>query len=133
MTAFKNWYEQNKDKLSAERKARYDSDPQYREKVLERSRVFRANHPPSPPPIGFDYSFDEAAEVVGVTTWTFREWRRKNYFPEPNSHGGKFYFSENQIMVLRKLKAFFDYHGSRVRKDTKAELDGVVSLVFANW
>lgn len=132
-TSFKNWYEENKEKLASDRKHKYETDPVYRLKVLSRSRKFRADHPPAPPPIGCDRDFEETAGDLGITVWTLREWRRKNYFPEPNLHAGKFYFSMPQVEQLLSLVSFFAKNGQRIRKDTKAGLDNVISSVFANW
>ena len=38
---YKGWYEEHKDELSEKRKTSYDSDPQYRKKVLSQSAKYR--------------------------------------------------------------------------------------------
>ena len=78
-------------------------------------------------------AFTEAADDVGVTVWVLREWRRKNYFPEPHRRDGRLWFTSSQVQLLRKLGQFFVQHGARVTASLKPQLENVVSLTYANW
>lgn len=42
MTQFKEWYEKHSDDWNEKRRSRYDTDPEYRAKVLERNRKHRS-------------------------------------------------------------------------------------------
>ena len=58
-----------------------------------------------PEPVSTDphtVSFIEAADDVGVTVWVLREWRRKNYFPEPHRRDGRLWFTPSQVQLLRR-------------------------------
>ena len=39
---FKDWYSANRDKLSQQRKDKYQSDPEYRQKAIERASQRRS-------------------------------------------------------------------------------------------
>ncbi len=41
MFSYKNWYKDNKEALSIKRKARYDSDPEHRKRIVERNKAYR--------------------------------------------------------------------------------------------
>ena len=130
--SFAQWYEKNKARLSEKRAKRYREDPVYRAAALKRGRAQRKKKP-TPVTDGYTVSIQDAAHDVGVTVWTLREWRKKNYFPEPKHRDGRLWFTAAQVAALMKLEAFFHVHGSRVTAAKKPLLDDVVSLVFANW
>jgi len=129
---FKVWYKKNKKSLSERRKARYHTDPSYREKALNNSRGQRKNKPVEQDG-GFTVAFQDAADQVDVTIWTLREWRKKNYFPEPRHRAGRMWLKPYHVEQLKTLKAFFDHHGIRVTADTREPLKDLVSLIYANW
>lgn len=126
------WYAKNKNRLAEKRAKRYREDAAYREAALGRSRAQRKA---KKVPVAYEHSvaFNDAANLLGVTVWVAREWRRKNYFPEPHRRDGRLWFKPAQVQWLRRLKQFFDQHGARVTNATRPELEGVVSLVYANW
>jgi len=128
------WYAKNKARLSEKRAKRYREDPAYREAALERSRSQREQKK-SVPAITDQYtvSFTEAADDLGVTVWVLREWRRKNYFPEPFHRDGRLWFSQGQVQWLHRLRQFFIQRGARVTDAIRPELESLTSLVYANW
>jgi hypothetical protein len=77
------WYAKNKSRLSEKRAKRYKEDAAYREAAKLRSRLQRET---KKAPVATEYtvSFNDAAQQLGITVWLLREWRRKNYFPEPH-------------------------------------------------
>ena len=133
-SSFSKWYAkpENRAELSRRRKEKYQQDPDYRRKVIERSASRRINER-GPLPEGFTYHMEQAAEQVGVTIWTLREWRKKNYFPEPPDYLGKLWFSQSQVNLLGQLREFFEVHGRRVGVRTKPMLEDLVSLIYSNW
>lgn len=130
---FDKWYEKNKDSLSAKRRVRYHSDPEYRLKVIERGRLARMARRGEDIPEGYKHHMVGAAEALGVTLWTFREWRKKNYFPEPTTFKGRRWFTARQIELLAPLRDFFSQHGRRTSAEDKPALENLVSIIYANW
>lgn len=128
------WYAKNKQRLSEKRAKRYREDASYRAAALERSRQQRETKKPEPAATdSYTISFTNAADDVGVTVWVLREWRRKNYFPEPHHRDGRLWFSPHQVQLLRRVRQIFDHYGSRVTEAFRPELDAQVSLTYANW
>jgi hypothetical protein len=127
-----NWYAKNKSRLSEKRAKRYREDAAYREAALERSRKQRESKK-SPMTGPYTVSFNDAAQGLGVTVWVLREWRRKNYFPEPIRRDGRLWFSHKQVQLLRHVQQFFLQYGSRLAESNRGELDDITGLVYANW
>lgn len=126
------WYEKNKTRLSAKRALRYKTDTLYREAALRRSRAQRTLKQITVTD-GHTVAFNEMANHLGITVWVLREWRRKNYFPEPEHRDGRLWFRPEQAQLLRRLQGFFSIHGVRVSESLKSKLEDVVRLVYANW
>jgi len=126
------WYEANKDRLSEKRAKRYREDPEYRAKALARSRQQRETKK-QPVTDGHTLSFNDMATTLGITVWVLREWRRKNYFPEPYRREGRLWFKPEQTALLQTLQTFFQTHGIRVGEAKRSALENVVQLVYANW
>lgn len=127
------WYAKNKTRLSEKRAKRYREDAAYRAAALERSRQQRETKKPAAITDGYTVAFNDAADMLGVTVWVLREWRRKNYFPEPHRRNGRLWFSPSQVQSLYTLQQFFIQHGSRVTDELRPELENIISLVYANW
>jgi hypothetical protein len=126
------WYQKNKARLSEKRAKRYREDASYRAAALERSRLQReANRTEVTTP--HTVSFMDAATEIGVTVWVLREWRRKNYFPEPLRRDGRLWFTPTQVDLLRGLREFFDTHGTRVTNALRPKLEDTTSLIYSNW
>lgn len=126
------WYAKNKKRLSEKRAKRYKEDPAYRQAALERSRAQRV--PKKVPETGsHTVSFNDAAKQLDVTVWVLREWRRKNYFPEPQRFVGRMWFTPSQVDLLSRLEHFFRTQGARVTEDTRGQLEDIVSMTYANW
>lgn len=130
---FKKWYEAKKVDLAAKRALRYKTDPEYRAKVLDAHKRNRLKRVGSPSPEGYTHSMNETAEALGVTIWTLREWRKKEYFPEPLLHRGRKWFNRRQVYLLRSLKEAREQLGARLDRTGKQKISETVSYVFANW
>ena len=127
------WYAKNKTRLSEKRAKRYREDAAYREAALQRSRQRKGK---KVVPLSTDHhsvSFNDAAQTLGVTVWVLREWRRKDYFPEPHRRDGRLWFTPLQVQWLRTIQEFFVQHGARVTNATRPKLEQVTNLVYANW
>jgi hypothetical protein len=134
-SGYRNWYEKNKQGLSAKRKKRYAEDSEYRQRQLERSRRRRSGElTPMTPPEDAPISFAEAAERIGIDPSTLHHYRKKKYFPEPKRHNGRrLWFSEAQLVLLKNLKDFFRVHRKKAWKVKLARLKEVKDSIFANW
>lgn len=128
---YKRWYDKNKKTLSARRKARYHNDPQYRQKALDNRRKSLPKSDPLPE--GYVHTFSDAADMLDVSIWKLREWRRKNYYPEPLEHGRALYFTQAQVELLGKLRNFLSTAGMRMTDEAKNHLDVLTNLIHANW
>jgi hypothetical protein len=125
---YSKWYEKNKAKLAKSRKKKYDTDPEYKKNAISQSRKYRAKKQP-PKPEGYDLTLQQVAEHLKVTQWRLLEWRKKDYFPEPVNHGGRFWFTPPQAGLLKGIADFFAKYGTRARHG----LEDLVNLTFANW
>jgi hypothetical protein len=130
--AYKKWYDDNKQKLLDKRKKRYHEDATFREKQLDRSRKQREAKT-EPVKDGYVVPFSTAADHIGVTIWTLREWRKKDYFPEPKHRNRRLWFTDNQVLWLEKLQHFFIENGFRVSERKLKPLQELVGLIYANW
>lgn len=133
MATFKDWYAVNKVPLSEKRAKRYKEDPEYRAAVIARSAAARALQRGQATPPGYAHHMADTAEALGITIWTLREWRKKNYFPEPLEYKSRMWFTQAQIGLLNNLKSFFSRKGNRISKANKPALDDLVSLIYSNW
>jgi len=127
-----DWYAKNRTRLSEKRAKRYREDAGYRAAALERSRQQREAKK-TPVTDGYTVSFNDAAQTLGITVWVLREWRRKNYFPEPHRRDGRLWFSPAQVKLIGKVRQFFDQRGHRVTQANRSDLEDVVNLVYSNW
>lgn len=134
-TDFDKWYNKNKDKLSAKRKLRYQTDPEYRQKALDeaaKARALRAAGKVKEKLEGYPYSQLEAAAVLGVTAGTVREWMNKKYFPRPRLFKRRFVFSTLQVDLLEKLKSFLRERGTKTGVNSP-EFEDLKAFIAVNW
>ena len=129
------WYAENKARLSVKRAKRYREDKEYREAALRRGRQQRKKKtsPDDAQGAAYTVAFNEMARKLGITVWVLREWRRKDYFPEPYHRDGRLWFKPEQFYLLGQLLAFFEAHGSRVGEAKRKALEETVTLVYSNW
>lgn len=130
--SFGKWYKDNAERLKAKKKNLYDTDAQYRERALATSKKHR-DAKRKPQPDGYTFTFDQAAGIIGVSTGTLREWKKKKYYPEPLRHNSRMWFTENQILLLRKLNEFFTEQGIRMGATKRGMLEDKVNWIISNW
>lgn len=110
---FKQWYAKNKDELNAARKERYHSDPEYRQKIIERQKIARHKKPRPVTPIE-RRSFREidgkktqvfrigaVCEYAGCSERTLRGWEQDGLIPPPTIPGRHRVYTEHQALLLR--------------------------------
>lgn len=130
-TPYQRWYKKHAAELAEKRKKKYAEDPAYRERVKGHTAKTRAKQKQASPerPSEYTYSQNEVAEALGVSTFVLRSWRSRDYYPMPFQHGGKYYFKESQIELLKKLQEVF----KESRRPDSTDLQNAVSSVYANW
>lgn len=134
-TAFKTWYQKNKQALSEKRKERYKNDPEYRAKALEnrKRQIQRTPKLADSKPEAYSFGFTSVCEELGVSAWRLRNWRENSYYPQPHWHGGQMWFTQQQVYLLKDIVKFFDKHGARITKQAEEELQELVAFVAVNW
>jgi hypothetical protein len=135
-SSYQKWYEKNKQRLSEERKKLYAENPEYREQRREDSRKYRrGERSPLVPLVPADapISFAETVVRLDIKPSTLREWRRMKYFPEPKRHNRAPWFTENQVMLLGKLKECLQKYGKRRGPIKPAQMKEVRAFISANW
>lgn len=128
---YKRWYDKNKQKLADRRRARYHSDPDYRAKAIENRR--RSLPAVEPLPEGYVHTFSDVAHALDVSLWKLRDWRNKNYYPEPHEHGRGLYFTEAQVALLLQLRNFMNTVSHRFTPEAENHLQDLVNFIYANW
>jgi hypothetical protein len=126
------WYEDHKDDLRKTRKAKYDTDAEYKKAAKKRAADRRALLR-LPKPEGLDFTFDSVAAELGITVWSLRGWRKNEYYPEPQKFGGRMWFSSNQVGLLKELKDLIAKLGVRVGQSKRGLLEDMCNYVSANW
>ncbi len=132
-SSYKKWYEQHKEQISAKRKTLYAENAEYRKRAVEASRKSRRGERTPPVPVDAPIPFAEAAESLGIGKSTLREWRRKKLFPEPKHHNRGLWFTQNQVSLLKGLKAFFQKYRMSPWKIKQDRLKEVRAFISANW
>ena len=109
----------------------YAENAEYRQRALDASKKYRDTGASSI----FDghVFFTQAAQDVGITISTWREWRKKHYFPEPKYHSGRLWFTEHQVVLLKGLKEFFRVNGKKTWKSNRYALKDLIESVCARW
>lgn len=127
---FQVWYQKNRKKLSKRRRERYNSDPGYREQVLEHTRVYRTKvRKKAKPRPGL--SVTEAAVRIGRTAQTIREWEKRKLIPKTRDERGYRRYSIQQVGLLRVLGKALDDH--RYHRVTSGKVAAVRASIKANW
>lgn len=140
---YKDWYQENKAALSAKRKERYNSDPEYRQAIIDRQRAQRASNPArkSDGVIfklvgGVDrrvYRIGDMSEMAGVPLDTLRSWERKGIMPKPSVGGVHRYYTQSQIELVALIATTLKevrYKPAPIRKQATTT---VVTKVAALW
>lgn len=111
---FKNWYEKNKDDLSAKRKAAYRSDPVKREEAKRRAketrkrrrdgeavqRVLYREHRGKTVPV---YSTGYVACSLGCSNTMILNWERRGWIPPPVFDEPHRLYLDHQLGLMQKL------------------------------
>lgn len=135
--AYKQWYAKNKDDLAKRRKAKYLSDPEYKQKAIERAQSYRskkAAEARTKLDPKYTHTATEAAELLGVSPAVLRGWHKRQLYPTPLEFQGKRYFTEAQVALLSTLSQYLQSIGWRAfTEEERQKLAATSATVFANW
>jgi hypothetical protein len=133
-TAYQRWYKNHKHELAEKRRERYQNDPEYRQKALDRkAKQLEKHRALNQRPAGYNHTLQDMAKHLDVTVWTLREWRKKDYFPEPMKVGRNLLFTDTQLGLLGALQQFLKEHGKRLSRASREKLQDVTNFIHANW
>lgn len=132
--SFSKWYEANKGRLAEQRKARYRSDPNYRETAKARAADYRERKRAlKPHAVSSGLAIEQVCAALDVTPWTLNSWKNKGYYPEPTKVGGRPCFSTHQAELLGLLAQFFRQYPRRLAGLHKDKLQTIKQVIDHNW
>lgn len=117
--SFSKWYETNKDGFNVRRKQKYHSDPEYREKVIQRQREARKKNPrPSTASdkhyrtINGDqvevFRIGHVVEAISRSEKTIRTWESEGLIPAPSIEGKHRYYTQEQVSLLKEFSELME-------------------------
>lgn len=117
--SFQKWYEANKEGFNVRRKLKYQTDPDYRNKVIDRQRKARKENPR--PSQASDQHFRTVAgkqvEVFRIghvvaqisrSEKTIRTWEAEKLIPQPSIAGKHRYYTQHQVTLLREFSELME-------------------------
>lgn len=141
-SAWKKWYQENREAYNAARKKRRDSDPDLREKLAAAQRERRAKQPrPDKDEPRYKiinkqqvavFRIGYVAKACHRSEQIIRIWEREGKIPKPSVPGGHRYYTQNQLNLLIEFSELLD----EVRYDPKVRsvaVDHKVAEIKANW
>ena len=129
---FSDWYNENRTRLSEVRKQRYRSDPEYRQRAVQRAAEYRARTKVEKPPID-GVTSAQVCEHLDISAWTLHRWAVAGYYPPPKRIDGRLVFTVTQLKLLELIKEFFEKYPRRASAKHKDELASIVDVVHHNW
>jgi ribosomal protein S8E len=109
---FKRWYGDNREEYNKRRKNRYDTDPEYREKVKERARLSKRRKIAA---MGgavtrswkgttlLVYRIGRVCEKLGINKNVILDWENRGIIPTPIFGGKHRVYTQNQMDLIREL------------------------------
>lgn len=100
-STFQKWYQNHKSEFNEDRRKRYHSDPEYRQRVIDYAKISRERAKLRPKPPKKLWSISEAAEKAGTTTAAIRYWEEKKFIPKPETGQQVRKYNKHQIELMR--------------------------------
>lgn len=146
----KEWWEENKDKVLKKRRARYHQDPEYRDKVLERTRRNRKKKAEERQAELRDFaingvpvklqSLNEVAAKLGLEPDRLKYYQKQGYLPKALVTKPNRFYTPVQVEYIRQLTEFLAVHGKDLRRPTTPQgkaaitaLEGLCKTIHDNW
>lgn len=141
---FKKWYGKNSKKLSEERKARYHSDPEYREQAIQRAREYRATRTRTSVPTAAQrmvvvdgkevevFRIGQVTDTIGASAGFIRKMETAGVIPKPKIESAHRYYLAHQVTLLKNFVAeVFQYPiNSAARSDA---IEKQKTLIHKSW
>jgi len=133
--SYRTWYDQNKERVAAQRKARYANDPEYRARILEnrkkqrerekaqratrevqgnvienrKYKTFKVQHDEHGSCVTHFLSIGQIARVLELSVPTLRKWEREEVIPPAmyRSNGGHRLYTIDQVNTIKEV---YDRH-----------------------
>ena len=150
MAHTKEYYEKNRDHILAKRRERYQNDPDYRKRALERARKYREQKRAEKGSFDNAVLIDgvkvpavSAAEVekqLGLSDGKLKAYQKEGRIPKAFvSHPVRLY-TQNQITLIKELSDFLAENRSALRRPAtdagvkaREQLDQLVTTIKQNW
>lgn len=141
---FQNWYAKNRERLNAERRHRYQTDPEYRRKAIAVSARYRSKkeHVRKPPiqlvrvvngvPVPV-FSAMETAQQIGRSAQSIRKWERRGWIPAPIFPGRRRLYTAGQISLIQRLADVLEDCVGRHSADKQSMLATTVRIIHEHW
>lgn len=139
--SWSRWYEKNAASHNEKRKAKYHSDPEYRQKVLESRKEARRN---APKPEVIEHfkvikgkkvqvvRVGEASEHINRDPQVIRIWEREGKIPRPTVPGAHRYYTMGQLALLKEFADLMtEVRYSRLERE--AAVKAKSAELFAQW
>ena len=134
---WQSWYEDNKERIAKARAERYANDPIYRAKLKENARArYKAKFGTTKRSVPERYVVqlkDLPDYVEGLTLSRFREWRKREYIPEPFRKHNEVWFTHPQVNLLRSFQAFFTTRDTRIGSREREGLQSLINDIKESW
>jgi len=144
------YWEANKERILAERKAKYKQNKEYRQATLERSRAYRAKQraereaqPLTITIAGVVHpalTLSEIETTMGVSKTRIKYYQKQEYIPAAMVTRPQRLYSENQAGLIKQLSEFLVGNSKELRSPTTpgglaatAQLEQLKSTIKANW
>ena len=103
--SYKKWYERHKEEHNERRRARYQSDAEYRSRIQTASRAHRQKNK-SVKPEKTVFTIGEAAAQVKRDVTTLNQWEKKGYIPNTKGKQGYRIYTPHQIKLMAAFSSF---------------------------
>ena len=133
-SSFDRWYKDNGEAYNQARRERYRADKAYRQKVLKQSEEYRKKKPAAAKPrvVRTDLAIGEAAQMLGISTQTLRQYEDKKYLPSAKAKSAHRRYTLHQVGLIRELVNFLkesNYHAPKYYQSIKK----IAANIRKNW
>lgn len=146
------WWERERDRVNAERAAKYRDDPEYRKAAKERARLYRARKreereaAKKNPTITIGgvevpaLTTMQVCQYAGITASRIKYMQRAGYLPSAVVTRPVRLYSQKQADMIRDLEGFLRSHQESLRgpvtpesEKVLAELEHRTSIITKQW
>lgn len=141
-SAYRKWYDKNRETHNERRRQAYASDPKLREKALEKQREYRATERGNNGDgkhfrkVGNKkvevFRIGTVAEIVGRDIQVLRLWEKKGRIPKPTIKSAQRFYTQRQVDLIQEFVQLMDE--VRYQRNTREEaLSKKTAEIKAQW